>query len=327
MIGTAPGATVDLVVSSSVNGQDGIDIAASYVVNTLPDPVLSVSYGTCEATEGSSGVDFWDSLFSTAAAEGVSVLVSAGDAGAAGCDPHGSAPPSSQVLSPNFICASSYATCVGGTEFNDTTSPSTYWNSSNAPNQSSARSYIPEGAWNESTSSAIAGGGGGVSAYITKPTWQSGMGVPADGYRDTPDIAFDAAGYEGYAICITATSSQNCFAAGVSGTSAAAPGMAGIAALLNTAAGSQQGNLNPLIYRLAATTPSAFHDVTVASSGVTDCTAQVVSICNNSDPSPTGGLGLADTSSTPATTRRPAGVLWTPVSSSPQPPLRPPPRR
>lgn len=69
-----------------------------------------------------------------------------------------------------------------------------------------------------------------------------------------------------------------------SGTSAAAPGMAGVAALLDQQKGVAQGNLNPLIYSLAASVPSAFHDATVASSGVSGCSASTVSICNNSIP-------------------------------------------
>jgi hypothetical protein len=69
--------------------------------------------------------------------------------------------------------------------------------------------------------------------------------------------------------------------------------MAAITALLNTKAGAAQGNLNPLLYLLARTAPSAFHDVTVATSGVSNCSTSVASICNNSTPSPTaltGGL-------------------------------------
>ncbi len=69
--------------------------------------------------------------------------------------------------------------------------------------------------------------------------------------------------------------------------------MAGIAALLNTKMGAAQGNLNPMLYRLAASTPAAFHDVTIASSGVRDCNTAIPSMCNNSTPgqsSLTGGL-------------------------------------
>lgn len=69
--------------------------------------------------------------------------------------------------------------------------------------------------------------------------------------------------------------------------------MAGIAALIDQKLGAPQGNLNPALYRLAATTPDVFHDVTVASSGIVDCDIETPSMCNNSTPSPsalTGGL-------------------------------------
>lgn len=54
---------------------------------------------------------------------------------------------SSSSISPNYICSSSYATCVGGTEFADTASPSSYWGASNVTNPQSALLYIPEGGW------------------------------------------------------------------------------------------------------------------------------------------------------------------------------------
>jgi hypothetical protein len=67
-----------------------------------------------------------------------------------------------------------------------------------------------------------------------------------------------------------------------SGTSASAPGMAGVAALLDQKLGSAQGNLNPQLYPLAASAPSAYHDTTVSSSGVSGCGSNTVSLCNNS---------------------------------------------
>jgi len=145
----------------------------------------------------------------------------------------------------------------------------------------------------------VAAGGGGVSAYIAKPMWQSGLGVPADGFRDVPDVSFTAADHDGYLGCFAAgggscvSSTTGTEITVFSGTSAAAPGMAGIAALLNTKLGAAQGNLNPALYRLAASTPAAFHDVTVASSGVIGCAAATPSMCDNSTPgelSLTGGL-------------------------------------
>jgi pseudomonalisin len=48
--------------------------------------------------------------------------------------------------------------------------------------------------------------------------------------------------------------------------------------------GAAQGNLNPLLYKLAASTPAAFHDATLASSGVVGCVVTSPSMCNNSTP-------------------------------------------
>ena len=311
VIGTAPGAQVDLVISADSGTNDGVDIGIAYNIETLRDPIMTISFGSCEAQNGSAEADYLNSEFETAASEGISTFVSADDSGVAGCDTPFTAvtlAETPQVASINVLCSSGYVTCVGGTEFDDAANPSLYWASSNASGgYESALSYIPEGAWNESstvngsgaTVYQVAGGGGGVSTYIAKPSWQSGLGVPADGFRDVPDVSFTAADHDGYLGCFAAgggscvSSSNGTQITVFSGTSAAAPGMAGVAALLNTKMGAAQGNLNPMLYRVAASTPTAFHDVTVASSGVRDCAAAVPSMCNNSTPgqsSLTGGL-------------------------------------
>jgi len=296
--GTAPGATIKLIASQATSiSDDGIGADAEYLVYTNPVPVqiMTISFGACEAGEGSSGVSFWDSIFQTGAAEGISSFVSSDDSAAAGCDTAFSStlPGSIVANSPNYICSSQYATCVGGTEFADTASPSTYWSSSNSSVYESATRYIPEGGWNESSiSSGIAGSGGGVSTIIATPSWQAGTGVPsARSGRYTPDVAFSASGHDGYFACMAAVgnTTENAGCTGTtwyflsfSGTSAAAPGMAGVAALLDQKLGGGQGNLNPNLYALATSTPSAFHDVTVASSGVSSCSVNTPSMCNNS---------------------------------------------
>ncbi|MGA9070385.1 MAG: S53 family peptidase [Terracidiphilus sp.] len=299
----APFANILLVVATQTSG--GIRADAQYLVQTSPVPVqvISISFGSCESSAGSSNVNFWDTLFQQAAGEGISVFISSGDSGASGCDTHGTLPPASPAPnSPNYICSSSYATCVGGTEFNDASDPSTYWSSTNGSNLSSALGYIPEGAWNEPLSSSsatqVAASGGGVSAYIATPSWQTGTGVPtARAGRYTPDIAFSSSGHDGYFGCLAAAGGSCVVTNGsfhflsFSGTSAAAPSMAGIAALLNQSQGTPQGNLNPKLYELAASAPAAFHDVTVASSGVSNCDVNTPSMCNNSIASPTGLTG------------------------------------
>src|SRR5437870_10920123 len=85
------GATIKLIVSLSSSTGSGLSIAAEYAVDTVPPPaqIISISFGACEQAAGISGVQFWDSVFSQGAAEGISAFVSSGDAGVAGCATHG----------------------------------------------------------------------------------------------------------------------------------------------------------------------------------------------------------------------------------------------
>ena len=206
---TAPNANLLLVVATEASG--GIEVDAQYLVETTPLPaqIMTISFGACESSAGPSGVSFWDALFEQAAAEGISVFVASGDSGAAGCDAAFSTPPSSTTPdSPNYICSSSYATCVGGTEFNDFTNPSTYWSTSNNSSLGSVLGYIPEGGWNEPTSgssTSVAASGGGISSYVSTPAWQTGTGVPAARTgRYTPDVSLSSSCHDGYFACFAA---------------------------------------------------------------------------------------------------------------------------
>ena len=130
--------------------------------------------------------------------------------------------------------------------------------------------------------SGLLGGGGGRSAYFSKPSWQQGLGAPSDGARDVPDIALSASLHVPYLIC-SAGSCVNGFRASdsslfaVGGTSAGAPIFAGIVALINQSMGASQGNVNAGLYQLASTAPGAFHDIATGGNwmpcqtGTTDC--------------------------------------------------------
>lgn len=300
----APAATIKLVISAKATTVDGTVVAAEYVVDTNPTPaqVMSLSFGDCEQNGGAGVVSFYDNIFAQAVAEGISVLVSSGDSGAAGCDKAFEAPPASQSASINQICSSSFVTCVGGTQFADTANPSAYWTTTNSTSRESAISYLPEGAWNEPIDSKgnvqAAATGGGVSSYIPTPPWQVGL-QPGNLGRYVPDVSFSASAHDSYFVCGAADSGScvpdstgSFFFQSSSGTSAAAPSMAGVAALLNEKMGSAQGNLNPRLYALASTPGSgAFHDVTPATSGVDACDPSVPSMCNNSTDGPTGPSG------------------------------------
>ncbi|MGA7504710.1 MAG: S53 family peptidase [Candidatus Sulfotelmatobacter sp.] len=263
----ARNAAVKLVVSKSTNTTDGIDLSAEYIVDHNTAPVMSVSFGVCEAWLGSTGNAFFSSLWEQAAAEGITVFVASGDTGAAGCD---SPTASTATYGPavNGLCSTPYSVCVGGTQLNDVATPSLYWSALNSSGtQESALSYIPEVVWNESGRSlGLWASGGGASAIYAKPTWQSGTGVRADGKRDVPDVALTAAGHDGYLIF------QNGGLYVVGGTSAATPSFAGIMALVLQNTATRQGNANVVFYPLAGKQRSggeaAFHDITVGNNSV-----------------------------------------------------------
>jgi pseudomonalisin len=255
----AKNAAIKLVVSKSTNASDGVDLSAQYIVNHNLGPVMSTSFGLCEAFLGSSGNGFLNSLWQQAAAEGITVFVSSGDNGAAGCD-SASASTASHGRGVNGLCSTPYSVCVGGTEFNDSNA-SLYWSASNTPGtQASAISYIPEKAWNESGPGyGLWSSGGGMSTVYAKPAWQAGMGVPADGRRDVPDVSLTSAGHDGYLIY------QEGGLYVVGGTSAASPSFAGVMALVVQHAAARQGNANTVFYSLAgkqrAGGAAVFHDI------------------------------------------------------------------
>jgi N-acetylneuraminic acid mutarotase len=256
-------------------------VAGLYAVEAKVAPIISVSYGECESDllnnagySYSNGplnnqLNWWNSLWQEAGSSGIAVFVASGDGGAAGCDPDAAASGSGRAV--NGYCSPPAVTCVGGTEFDDVGSPVSYWSNG------AATSYIPESVWN-STADALEGNpaaancsyappppcseakgpcnptglwssGGGESAYWSKPGYQIQSALtPADGRRDVPDISLAADGaHDPYLYYISGN------VAGVGGTSAAAPSMAGIwALLLQNIGGQKYGNADGLFYSLAS---------------------------------------------------------------------------
>jgi subtilase family serine protease len=263
----ARNATIKFVVSKSTNSSDGVDLSAQYIVNHNLAPIMSTSFGLCEAWLGSSGNNFLNSLWQQAAAEGITVLVSSGDDGAAGCD-SASAAKATNGRAVNGLCSTPYSVCVGGTQFADVSAPFLYWSLSDASGtQASALSYIPELAWNESgPGESLWSSGGGMSTMYAKPSWQTGLGVPADGKRDVPDVSLSASGHDGYLIY------QEGSLYVVGGTSAASPSFAGVMALVAQGTAARPGNANHTFYPLAgkqrAGGAAVFHDITSGSNSV-----------------------------------------------------------
>lgn len=302
--GVAPGATVYFVYSGNSTNAD-VTTALNYAITNNIAPILTYSYGGCETENSLGALQGQESYFRQANAQGQTILVSAGDTGAAGCEDPG-VTTAYDGLQVSYPASSPYVTAVGGTQFNDTSNPSTYWSSSNNNQYGSAIGYIPESVWNENSSDPLAAGGGGASRVFGKPSWQVANGVPSDGARDIPDVSFSAAEHDSYLICtsdssfVSGTSTGACtstaFGIGrVGGTSLPTPAFAGALAMIlnanNTTAG--VGNLNPRLYSLYGTTPSVFHDITIGSNN-TPCASGTLGCVNGTlGYSATTGYDLA----------------------------------
>lgn len=310
--GVATGASVVLVNSSDVFTSLGY--AVTNQINGITIPIISMSYGACEPNVSSSNLTTIETWLSQANSQGQTVVLAAGDTGAADCDESSGnniVQEATQGLQVDYPGSSVYVTDAGGSEFmgdgtaqNPQTGSGQYW-SANGSNDlvTSAKSYIPEMVWNDTTFSiannqGLSAGGGGVSTKWNKPTWQTGVpGIPADGKRDVPDISLNASpDHDPYLICTQTTTASSagsyvssCQATSfrlsdpgqtddgtlypIGGTSVAAPSFAGLLAIfeqkLNTPLGI--GNINPALYSLASnatTYASAFHDITTGNNQV-----------------------------------------------------------
>ena len=93
-----------------------MDLAAQYIVDHNLAPIVSESYGICEAALGTAGNQFFNQLWQQAAAQGMSVFLSSGDSGSAGCDRDN---PAQFGLQVSGFASTPYTTTVGGTDFND----------------------------------------------------------------------------------------------------------------------------------------------------------------------------------------------------------------
>jgi subtilase family serine protease len=265
-----------------VNSTDVLN-SFEYAITHNVAPVLSISYGDCEPNFSTSDVQALQTLAQQANAQGITILSASGDWGAAGCDFNANI--ATHGLAVDLPAGLPYVTGVGGTRFVEGSSASQYWSSTNNSSNGSARSYIPEQGWNDSAADGtLAAGGGGVSSLFSKPSWQSGSGVPDDGHRDVPDVAFNASvDHDGYLICSDGScvngfrdSSNYVFVVG--GTSAGAPSFAGVVALINQKYRAGEGNINPTLYARGASSPIDFHDITSGTNivpcapGSKDCT-------------------------------------------------------
>ena len=274
-----------------VNSSNAFD-SLQYAVDQNLAPVISLSYGDCEANFSSTEINTITHMSQQANTQGQTIVAAAGDSGAADCDittdPNNPVKSATHGYAVDVPASFPYVTGMGGTEFSegDDTGATQYWSGANNSNNGSALSYIPETAWNDTAADgSLATGGGGVSTLFTKPSWQTGAGVPSDGQRDVPDISLSSsADHDGYLICsqsscVNGYRQSNNDLSVIGGTSVAAPTFAGLVTLLVQQTNERQGNVNPLLYGLVASASNAFHDITTGNNmvpctpGSKDCPA------------------------------------------------------
>src|SRR6266436_5520177 len=221
----APLATIDFVASEDTLTAAGIDLSAFYIIDNNIAPVMSESFGACENALGTAGNQFFNSLWEQAAAQGITVMIAAGDPGSAGCDDFTIPSPNVATggLAVSGFASTPFNVAVGGTDFDDffpAPKQTSFWNPSTgnaAGTRESAMGYIPEIPWNNScatnaTTAAtliaacvnpnpssllnISAGSGGPSSVYAKPAWQSGIiptGIAAgDNHRYIPDVSLFA---------------------------------------------------------------------------------------------------------------------------------------
>ncbi|HVP42161.1 MAG TPA: S53 family peptidase [Terriglobales bacterium] len=308
-------ATIIFVTPGNAPSLGAFDSMAYAISNNVAS-VLSISYGACESFWTASDITTFTGLFQQANSQGQTVVGPSGDTGAGDCESF-TATSATHGLAVDFPASSAFVTGVGGTMFNEGNTPSQFWASANNSFNGSALSYIPETTWNETTANGgqLAGGGGGKSTLQicdaqgqncvpnSKPVWQPMLDAN-DTMRDVPDLSLAAAFvHDGYLICASNQSPADCTNGfrrsdttldAIGGTSAGAPTFAGMVALLNQKMGGPQGNVNPMLYALAANSTDAFHDVTSGDNTV-PCSPGFAFLNNNGTCPQSGQIGYSAT--------------------------------
>ena len=153
----APSATIELASCATTSSFGGL-IAIQNLLNgtSAPPALISMSYGECEAYNGAAANAAYNSAYQQAVTEGVSMFVSAGDAGSALCS-QGYNYWSQTGIGVSGMASTPYNVAVGGTDFGDAYAGtnSVYWSSTNTSTYGSALSYVPEIPWNDSCASEL----------------------------------------------------------------------------------------------------------------------------------------------------------------------------
>jgi kumamolisin len=228
--GVAPGAKIAVYFAPNTD-QGFVDSITRATHDPVNRPsIISISWGSPEANWMDQSLAAMTTAFRDAARLNVTVLAAAGDNLATDGLTDGRA-------HTDFPASSPYVLGCGGTLI-DT-------QGTNIQNET---------VWNSGGS----GTGGGISDKFDLPPYQAKANIPKSVNdnrvgRGVPDVAADADPNSGYKVVVGGIGGP------IGGTSAVAPLMAGLFALINESCGKPAGFAHPLLYANAA----AFHQITV----------------------------------------------------------------
>lgn len=230
----APNAKIVLLITPTQDWSE-LEYAIQYAQENKLGNVISNSYGYPEMAWGAYTLNGFNQVLKKAAAQGIAVNFASGDYGDLGTgSPDGGGA--------EFPATSQYVTAVGGTSIglpNGTTNVEVGWGN-NAAEISNGYGVLDPPFFDGYQS----GSGGGVSGFISKPTWEKSL--PGT-YRQIPDISALADPYTGG---ITVLSGQ---VGTIGGTSLATPIFSAIWALADQKAGKSLGQAAPMIETLPST--------------------------------------------------------------------------
>jgi len=216
----APGAKIAVYFATNTD-QGFLDAITQAIHDTDNTPsVISISWGSAEVNWTQQAMDNFNESFKTAAALGVSICIAAGDSGSSDGETDGK-------VHVDFPASSPYALACGGTSL-----------------KTNNNKIVSETVWHDSSTSAT---GGGVSTYFALPDYQTNANVPLEfdtqfKGRGVPDVAGNADPDTGYNVLVDGQQMV------IGGTSAVAPLMAGLIALINEQSGKPAGYIHPQLY-------------------------------------------------------------------------------
>jgi subtilase family serine protease len=267
--GMAPDAKV-VYVGAPNNYQD-LDAALNHVVDRHLADIVTNSYGWAGEALPLGRIKPVNDILVQAAAEGIGIYFSSGDAG----DETGGVPANAAAATPDFPASDPWVTAVGGTSIGidqaNHIALETGWESGTSTYHANTNAWTPT-----PPGSYLYGGGGGTSHIFTQPAYQAGV-VPdamskANGstkMRVVPDVSAFGDPNTGFLIGQTQTFPDGTAKYSeyrIGGTSLSSPIFAGMMADLQQHKGSAIGFADPLLYSMPS---SAFHDILhVADAGV-----------------------------------------------------------